>query len=99
MSFGIADLFDHAEESVAGVVDHHVESPEVQMGRIDRRDRRGVVRDVEGERKNQVAVPVGKVSESVDIASGRCHPVAPVERGNCPLSAEPSRRSGDEPDL
>lgn len=51
MSFGIADLFDHAEESVAGVVDNHVESPGVRVGRIDRGNRRGMVRDVEASRR------------------------------------------------
>jgi hypothetical protein len=95
----LADLLDHAELPVSGVVDHDVEPAEVVVRLADHVEDRLAVGDVEGERGDRVAVLVHEVVQRRRVAGGRRHTVAAVEGGDGPLAAEAAGRSRDEPDL
>ncbi len=95
----LADLLDHPELAVAGVVDDDVEPAEVLVRPGDRVERRGPVGDVELQGEDGVAVLLDEVPEAADVAGGGGHPVAALEGCDRPLPAEAAGGSGDEPGL
>ena len=61
--FGFGRLLDRANQSIAGIVEDNVETPELRMGRGDRaRDLIGIG-DVDGERQHSPAETVGKIGD------------------------------------
>ena len=84
----LADLLDHAELPVTGVVHDDVQAPEVLVGAADGLEHRVAVGDVERERQQRVAVLGREVVERVRVARRRRDPVAALQRGDRPLAAE-----------
>ena len=66
----LGDLFDRAEEAVAGVVDHDVEPSEGVVRGLNGRERLVAVGDVELQRQNGVAVLVDQVAQRLGVAGG-----------------------------
>ena len=96
---GLAELLDHAELAVAGVVDDDVEPAEVLVRLRDGGEVGVAVGDVELERQQPVAVLLDEVVEGGQVARGGGDRVAALEGGDRPLAAEAAGRAGDEPDL
>ena len=95
----LRELLHHAVLSVARVVHHHVESPEVSVRACDRRENRRPVGDVERDREHPLAVGFGEVGEARGVARGPGNTVAAVQGCDGPLSPQPGGRPRDEPRL
>ena len=93
----LAQLLDHAEVAVAGVVDDDVEAAEVLGGLLHGREVAVAVGDVEPDRQDDVAVGVDEGVERLEPAGRRGDAVAALERRFRPLAPEPLRCAGDEP--
>ena len=96
---GLADLLDHAELPVPGVVHDHVQPPEVLVCQPHRGE--AAARSVTSSRIGKIASPylVDQIVEAGDTPGRRRDLVAAVQGRDRPLPAEAPRRAGDEPGL
>jgi hypothetical protein len=95
----VRDLFDGAEEAVAGVVDDDVELAEVLVGTLDGGEHLVAVGDVELEGEHGVAVLFDQIYQCVGVAGGRGDLISAFQGGQYELPAEALGCSSDEPDL
>ncbi|MDQ0684447.1 hypothetical protein QFZ56_003410 [Streptomyces achromogenes] len=95
----LRQLLDRAEQSVAGVVDDHVQASEVVVRTLHGLGGGRLVGDVQGQRQHRVAVRGDQVREGVGVAGGGGDLVAALQGGLGELAAEAARGTGDEPDL
>src|SRR5258708_18054207 len=75
--FGLADLLNRAEEAVTGVVDHHVEAAEACMRLRDRGANRSLVRDVQSDRRDLIAVALDEWRKPLPVPPCGAHPTPP----------------------
>src|SRR5207247_6974939 len=76
-----------------------VQASEALVGLLDGRGHGGLVRDIQRERQDLVAVGGDQVGQGIDVAGGRCDLVA---AGQCRLDEPAAEATGgtcDEPDL
>ena len=95
-----AQLLEVAEQAVARVVDQDVDAAERLHRLVDRRLRLGFVGDVQLDEREVLACDVAeRVADLVEIASGRNHAVAGLQRSLGGGGADAAARARDEPDL
>jgi phosphoribosyl isomerase A len=95
----LAELLDHAELSVPGVVHDDVEAAEPIVRLLNCVEHRTAVSDVEPQRQQGVAEALGQIVEAGGVPRGGGDPVAALERRDRPLPTETARRTRDEPRL
>ena len=93
----LTDLFDCAEQAVAGVVDRDIDAPEPLVRLLNRGIDRAFVPDVERERQEPVAVLQLQRIERADVAGRGGHAIATHQRGFRPDVAEAFGCASDEP--
>ena len=86
-SLGLAELLDHPELAVAGVVDDDVEAAEVLVRAAHRGERRVAVGHVERHGQHRVAVLRAEVVERAGVSRRRGDPVAALAAPRSPTRA------------
>jgi hypothetical protein len=97
--FGLAHLFDRAEEAVAGIVDGDVDAPEasdrLRHGGIDR----GLVRHVELYCRRTISVTLFECTYGSCVARRCCYAITSLERRLGPNAAKSFRRARNKPNF
>src|SRR5258708_17930422 len=91
--FGLAALLNRAEEAVTGVVDHHVEAAEACMRLRDRGANRSLVRDVQSDRRDLIAVALDEWRKPLHVPRCGGDPIAPRQRRLRPDATKTLRRT------
>ena len=90
-------FFDRPDQSVAGVVDHHIQGAEALDGGIEGGVDLVFVGDVQSERERLLRDDGRERLDGGDIPSGQHHSVACLEGCLGDGATEPGRTAGDEP--
>ena len=96
---GLTDLFYGAEKPVARVVDYDIEPAEALMRKPNRGRGCGFVRDIQRERRHEIAVSLDERGKCLDVACRGGDPVTARKRRLGPNTAKPPGRTRYEPDL
>ena len=93
-------LLEVAEQAVAGVVDQDVDAAERLHRVVDRSLRLRFVGDVQLDECEVNAGDIAeRVADLVEIAAGRDHPIAGLQRSLGGRGADAAARARNEPDL
>src|ERR1700737_3742328 len=98
-SFGLADLLDRAEETVARVVDYHVEAAEARVRLANRRGDRSLFEDAQRNRRDLIGVALAQRGESLYVPCCGGDSIAARQCRLRPDTTEAFRRARDEPNL
>jgi hypothetical protein len=94
-----AELLNHSVQADAGVVDDDVQAPEPLVGPLYGRGHGGLVRDIQRQRQDLVAVRGDQIGQGIGVAGGRCDLVAARQCRIGEPAAEATGGTCDEPDL